>query len=240
MQPIYLTDLTWPQVERLLAQDDRLILVTGATEQHGHHLPLGTDNFIPRTLAEHLSARTRVPIAPLLPIGMSESHMAFPGSFTFTPETVKGVYLELVQSAYRNGWRRLFVINGHGGNIPMWTWVISLAMKIKKDLKIHATHWWQEDIARQYVYEQVGRNENHAGLEESAAMLVSRPELVQLKEAIGHTNVPEDIWSRSPAEVRVLVPSGAIGASPAQATKEIGEEMLARLIDQYTEFMNEW
>lgn len=240
MQPIYLTDLTWPQVERLLAQDDRLILVTGATEQHGHHLPLGTDNFIPLTLAERLSARTGIPIAPLLPIGMSESHMAFPGSFTFSPDTLKGVYLELVQSAYRNGWRRLFVINGHGGNIPICTWVISLAMKIKKDLKIHATHWWQEETARQYVYEKVGRNENHAGLEESAAMLVSRPELVQLKEAIGQTNLPEDIWARPPAEVRALVPSGAIGTNPAQATKELGEEMLARLIEEYIEIMNKW
>ena len=91
MQPIYLTDLTWTQTESLLAKDDRLLLVTGATEQHGHHLPLGTDNFIPLTLAERLSARTGIPIAPQLPIGMSESHMAFPGSFTFTTETLKRV-----------------------------------------------------------------------------------------------------------------------------------------------------
>ncbi len=240
MQPIYLADLTWTQAGHLLAQHDRLILVAGATEQHGHHLPLGTDNFIPLALAERLSARTGIPIGPQLPIGMSESHMAFPGSFTFTTETLKGVYLELVQSAYRNGSRRLFVINGHGGNIPTWTWVISLAMKIKKDLKIHATHWWQEETARQYVYEKTGRNENHAGLEESAAMLVSRPELVQLKKAVAHTSVPEDIWSRPPAEVRALVPSGAIGMNPAQATKEMGEEMIARLIEEYVEFMNKW
>ncbi|MGB0384501.1 MAG: creatininase family protein [Ardenticatenaceae bacterium] len=241
MQPIYLTDLTWPEVETLLAGDDRLIIVTGATEQHGRHLPLGTDYMIPMTLAERLSGRSGVPIAPVLNIGMSEAHMAFAGTFTFTNDTLKTIYLEVIQSAYRNGWRRLFVLNGHGGNKSAWKWAASLAMKIKKDLKIYVKHWWDEEGGRDLIREVVGRNEGHAGLEESAAMLVSRPDLVQLDQAEGHTNIPEGIWSRPPGEVRATVPSGAIGENPAEASKELGEEMLTWLVEEYERLIEgEW
>ena len=112
-------------------------------------------------------------------------------------------------------------------------WFFVERMKIKKDLKIHVTHWWQEETARHYVRQMMGRNEGHAGLEESAAMLVARPELVQLEHATAHSNVPEDIWSRPPAEVRGAVPSGAVGANPAQANKEVGEGMLNLLVEEY-------
>jgi creatinine amidohydrolase len=231
--PIYLADLAWPDVEALLAQDNRLILITGATEQHGRHLPLGTDTVIPQHLAARLSTRSGVPIAPPLPFGMSESHMAFPGTFTLTTDTLQTLYLEIIQSAYRQGWRRLFVLNGHGGNRAAWNWASALAMKVKADLRVHVTHWWAEDAVRALAVQAVGRNEGHAGLEETAAMLVSRPHLVKLSEAEGHPDAPDGIWSQPPDEVRATLPLGAIGANPADATADLGEQMLERLTRDY-------
>ena len=166
MQPTYLSDLAWPDVEHLLAQEDRLLLVTGATEQHGRHLPLGTDTFIPWMIAGRLSARTGVPIAPYLPYGMSEAHMAFPGTFTLSEETLRSLYLELLQSAYRQGWRRVFVLNGHGGNRSAWEWAAALAIRIKADLKVYLAHWWTEELVQTFMRGAIGRNEGHAGVEE--------------------------------------------------------------------------
>lgn len=233
MQPIYLSDLTWPDAEALLARDNRLILVAGATEQHGRHLPLGTDTLIPWTLAARLSARTEVPIAPRIPFGMSESHMAFPGTFTLTQETLQTLYLELIQSAYRQGWRRLLVLNGHGGNRAAWNWAAPLAMKVKSDLRIIVTHWWTEESVRAIARQAVGRNEGHAGLEETAAVLASRPYLVKLGEAEGHANAPDSVWSQPPNEVRAALPIGAIGVNPSDATADLGEQILDRLTRDY-------
>jgi creatinine amidohydrolase len=241
MQPTYLADLTWPDVEALLERDDRLILVTGATEQHGRHLPLGTDTIIPMTLAARLSARSGVPVAPPIPYGMSESHMAFPGTFTLTNDTLQALYLEVIQSAYRQGWRRLFVLNGHGGNRAAWNWATSLAMKVKADLRVIVTHWWAEETVRAIARQAVGRNEGHAGLEETAAVMVSRPHVVKLSEAEGHADAPDAIWSQPPEEVRAALPLGAIGANPAEATADLGEQMLERLARDYLAIIEgEW
>ncbi len=241
MHPVYLADLTWPDVEALLVTDDRLLIVTGATEQHGRHLPLGTDNIIPLTIAARLSARTQVPIAPVINYGMSEAHMAFPGTFTLTEDTLKALYLEVVQSAYRQGWRRIFVLNGHGGNRAAWEWVAALATKIKADLKVYLSHWWTEELVRDFARETVGRNEGHAGLEETAAVLLTRPHLVRLSRAEGQEDISEEIWSQSPEAVRAALPSGAIGLNPAEATADFGEQMVERLVRDYQLLLDgEW
>ncbi len=233
MTPTYLSDWTWPDVEAYLANDNRLIFVTGATEQHGRHLPLATDSIIPTTLAERLSERTGIPIAPVFHYGMSESHMAFPGTLTLSEDVLQGVYLDLVKSAYRHGWRRLFVLNGHGGNRPAWNWAASLACKIKPDLKIYMTHWWTEESVRALSQEVYGRTEGHAGLEETAAVLVSHAHLVNLKEAIGTETIPDDIWTQELVVVRAALPTGAIGKNPGDATAAHGERIMAMLVEEY-------
>ncbi|MBA3531114.1 MAG: creatininase family protein [Ardenticatenales bacterium] len=233
MRPIYLADLSWPDVEEYLTRDDRLLLVTGATEQHGRHLPVGTDNIIPFTLAERLSTRTGIPIAPVMNYGASEAHMAFPGTFSLSTETLQAVYLDLIQSSYRQGWRRLFIMNGHGGNIAAWSWAATVATKVKKDLKLYLSHWWTEARVRDFMREAVGRNEGHAGLEETAMMMAARPYLVRLNEAQGHADISEDIWTHSAEEVRQLIPLGAIGENPAQATTDLGEQLVEHLVREY-------
>jgi creatinine amidohydrolase len=238
MTPIYLSHLPWTDTEAYLSHDDRLILVTGATEQHGHHLPLGTDTMIPVTLAERLSAATDVPIAPPLPYGMSEAHMAFPGTITLSEEVLQGLYLDVIKSAYRHGWRRLFLINGHGGNRNALNWAVSLACKIKRDLKVYVSHWWTEEVVREVAQKVYGRNEGHAGLEETAGVLVDYASLVKLHEAIGHPDAPDAIWSSSPDVVRAALPSGAIGENPGAATADFGEQMITLLVADYVELVN--
>lgn len=240
-EPIFLDRLTWPMVEQQLQADDRILVVTGATEQHGRHLPLGTDRLIPLHLARRLSARLAIPIAPPVPYGMSEAHMAFPGTMTLTEETLKALYLELVQSLYRQGWRRLFVLNGHGGNQPALRWVANLAPRIKPDLRLYVADWWEEPEVRTLVHDEIGRNEGHAGIEETAVLLAAAPDRTDLSQAVGERKVEPGIWTRTPQEIRRALPSGAIGDAPGEATAALGALIVDRLVESYAALLDgEW
>ena len=112
-----LEDLTWMDVERYLQQDDRLILVTGAAEQHAY-LSLLTDIKIPLALADAASRQTGVPVAPPLNFGISPYFLAYPGTLSLRLSTFTAALEDIVRSAAGQGFRRLLVLNGHGGNGP--------------------------------------------------------------------------------------------------------------------------
>lgn len=110
-----LQDLTWMDVERYLEQDDRIILITGATEQHAH-LSLLTDILIPSRMAMAAAERTGVLIAPPLNFGISPGFADFPGTISLSPETFSQVMVEVVQSLAYQGFHSFLVLNGHAPN----------------------------------------------------------------------------------------------------------------------------
>jgi creatinine amidohydrolase len=112
-----LEDLNWMDVENYLKNDDRLIVVLGACEQHGY-LSLLTDVKVPLALADAASQQTGVLVSPPLNFGSSPYFLAYPGTFSLRLSTLLDVVEDLVRSAYRHGFRRILVLNGHGGNDP--------------------------------------------------------------------------------------------------------------------------
>jgi len=112
-----LEDLNWMDVEKYLQQDDRLILVVGATEQHAY-LSLLTDIKIPLALADSASQATGVLVAPPLNFGSSPYFLAYPGTLSLRVGTLIAAMEDIVRSAYGHGFRRILIINGHGGNSP--------------------------------------------------------------------------------------------------------------------------
>src|SRR3990172_12210290 len=113
-------ELNWMDVENYLAQDDRIILVLGATEQHGY-LSLLTDVKIPQALADAASASTGVLIAPPLNFGVSPYFATYPGTISLRTSTFLAAVEDIVRSLYRVGFRRMFVMNGHGGDSRLRT-----------------------------------------------------------------------------------------------------------------------
>jgi creatinine amidohydrolase len=104
------------QLEEYLTRDDRVVLPVGSTEQHAY-LSLETDNIIAERLAVEAAEGPGVPVLPVLAYGVT-GFTAFPGSPTLAPETFASVVRDIVESLYRQGFRRLLVANAHGGNAP--------------------------------------------------------------------------------------------------------------------------
>jgi creatinine amidohydrolase len=147
-----LEDLNWMDVERYLKQDDRLILVLGACEQHGY-LSLLTDIKIPLALADSASNQTGVLVAPPLNFGVSPYFLDYPGTLSLTVKTMISAVEDILRSAYRHGFRRILLLNGHGGNAPVRHHLNAVNNDLP-DLKLGWYDWWLshsvEAVAQKY------------------------------------------------------------------------------------------
>lgn len=144
-----LRDLNWMDVEGYLERDNRIILITGATEQHAY-LSLMTDILIPERIADAVSERTGVLVAPPLNFGVSQIFTEFPGTISLSRNTFEYVLLEIVESLFHHGFRRFFVLNGHGGNkIP------ARLQEFQMDgvLRFVWYDWWRSDAVQRFESE---------------------------------------------------------------------------------------
>ena len=135
-----LEDLNWMDVEEYLKHEDRLMLVLGATEQHGY-LSLLTDIKIPIALADSASQQTGVLVAPPLNFGCSPYFLSYPGTISLRVTTLIAAVEDLVRSAYGAGFRRILILNGHGGNSPSRTQLAEIAGSMP-GIQLRWYDWW--------------------------------------------------------------------------------------------------
>lgn len=145
-------DLNWMDVEEYLKRDDRLMIILGACEQHGY-LSLLTDSKIPMALADAASQKSGVLVAPPVNFGCSPYFMAYPGTFSVNLDTLRMLVEDIIHSAYQHGFRKILILNGHGGNQAIKTHLFELANRYE-DLMAQWYEWWKspsvEAIARKY------------------------------------------------------------------------------------------
>lgn len=144
-----LQDLNWMDVEAYLEQDNRIILITGATEQHAY-LSLLTDILIPQRLAIAVAEREDVIIAPPLNFGVSVEFAEFPGTISLNTATFDAVLSDVVDSLMLHGFTRFFVLNGHGGNkLPARL----NELDMEGLARITWYDWWRSDAVRGFEAE---------------------------------------------------------------------------------------
>ena len=112
-----LRDLNWFQLEEYLRVDDRIVLPMGSTEQHAY-LSLETDNILAERVAAEAAEPVGVPVLPVLAYGLTPSFAAYPGSPTLRVRTLVAIVQDLLDSLHAQGFRRILIVNGHGGNMP--------------------------------------------------------------------------------------------------------------------------
>ena len=110
-----IADMTWMQVEQYLLEDDRCVLPLGSTEQHAY-LSLAVDAILSERVAADAAEPLGVPVFPAVAYGLTPYFMAYPGTVTLTPDTYARLLKEVLGSIAHHGFRRILVVNGHGGN----------------------------------------------------------------------------------------------------------------------------
>ena len=143
--PVLFEELTRVAL-RELAPEALAVWPVGATEQHGPHLPVGTDamhaEWVAREAAARAAAQLTVVVAPTLRIGSSAHHLPFGGTMSLPTETYHRVIRAGVESLVTDGFRRVFVVNGHGGNHELIQLAVrDLALELP-DVHLAAGSWW--------------------------------------------------------------------------------------------------
>jgi creatinine amidohydrolase len=247
----FLPYLSWTEIAALPDRANTVIVLpTGATEQHGPHLPCAVDTVISAGVVGHALAKldASVPAYAMAPItyGKSEEHLHFPGTITLTGETLLATMNEIAESVYRAGFRKLLIVNGHGGQ-PQIMEIMAREMRLRHgDYIVVPQHTWRlPHVAGQYMSDREKKLAMHAGHAETAIMLALAPETVHMERAV--TNYPPEFPSKllspdgRPAcawTARDFGPSGIIG-DPLPATRAQGEAILESLATSWAAAITE-
>jgi len=171
-----LSDLTWEAFrDRIPSKTDAVIVPVGTIEAHGA-IPLGTDNLIPTRLAQDLAPRIGALVAPAVSYGVTNTLLPYPGSTTVSSRTFEAYLFEAAAGLVDAGFRRVILLNGHGGQSAEVGAVVRRLWAEKKAYSV-AIEWWGlvADVCREIYGEIVS---GHAGVEETAMVLALAPELV--------------------------------------------------------------
>lgn len=216
-----LEDLNWMHVEKYLQREDRLMLVTGSTEQHGY-LSLLTDIKIPLALAEAASQATGVLVAPPLNFGVSPYFLGYPGTLSLRAATLCSAVEDIVRSAYGHGFKRILVVNGHGGNSPARSHLQEVNNTLP-DLRLNWYDWWLSSSV-QAVGMKHNLKPSHANWLEAFAFTIVGEMPDEIKTP---PNVPSAIMDAKTA--RSVYGDGSFGGA-YRAPQEVMDEMFAACV----------
>jgi creatinine amidohydrolase len=162
---MHFEDMNWMDVESYLKQDDRVVVITGACEQHAY-LSLLTDIRVPTAVARAACEQERVLIAPPLNFGISPYFTAFPGTISLRVETFVMVVREVLGELIRQGFRRILVSNGHGGNTGALANLLVELSTTNPGVKLVLFESWNHPAVVK-VAEEAGLKVNHASWAEA-------------------------------------------------------------------------
>lgn len=133
-------DMNWRDVEAAVARDPRCVLPIGSTEQHAQ-LSLCVDMILAERVSREAAEPLGVPVFPVMPYGLAPYFNAYPGTISLRVETLLAVVRDIVASLHRTGFRRILIVNGHGGNNPVGALAQEL-MDTFDDTSIKFHNWW--------------------------------------------------------------------------------------------------
>jgi creatinine amidohydrolase len=239
---ILLANMTQPEAEEAL-QRGTAVLVTGSIEQHGGHLPLGTDSFAALHIALGVGLRLEAPVLPVSPVGVAPYHLPWPGSLSLRPETLAALLYDVCEGLVAAGVTRVIVVNWHEGN----TTAVRLgADRIQTALPLRIIVVESHVITNALFPDEM--EFTHAGAMETAAVLAYDPALVRLDSLAGGDSV--DLGSEGHAifrrrdvfpimrDFREVAATGWYG-SPDSIDEERAREILDAVVDHVVAAVDE-
>jgi creatinine amidohydrolase len=135
-----ISELNWMMVEEYLKRDDRAVLPLGSTEQHAY-LSLSVDSILAERLAVEAAEPLGVPVFPVLAYGITPYFRAFPGTITLRVETYMSILGDILDALAEQGFKRILIVNGHGGNTPAQG-LVGEWMADHPGVQIKFHNWW--------------------------------------------------------------------------------------------------
>jgi len=216
--------LTWPEAAAWFRRDPRLLLPVGTCLQHGPHLPLGADTIVVERLAEAVSRRTGILVAPTLAYGVgSDIEQGYAGTATLERKTLHRVLNELVDSWERQGLEEIVLMtaHGYGPHIQAMAAVVADVVRVRA-VDIHAI-----DLA---AFLQGGSVAEHAGEMDTAILLHLAPELVRA-DRVADGERRESLKTAVKDEPVPTPGSPGVVGRPSLATSENGRRICEYLVD---------
>ncbi|MFE1855859.1 creatininase family protein [Streptomyces sp. NPDC059489] len=225
--------LTAPELRDLAERDAVVLLPVGSTEQHGPHLPTGVDDFLAAEVCRRAAAAADtlpVVVAPSLWCGLAEHHMPFGGTLTLSLPTLHALLRDICRSILRAGFRRILIVNGHGGNVTALN-ALASELTVELDSQIAVTSYFT--AGREVIAETLETQGNlmHACEGETSLIWAAFPDLLRedkVAEAVGPA-IPLQSEDLAPVYRSVtfdtVTPSGVAGDARA-ASAEKGQHML--------------
>jgi creatinine amidohydrolase len=154
-----ISDMNWMMVEEYLKRDDRCLVPLGSTEQHAY-LSLSTDSILAERLATESGDSLGIPVFPVLAYGITPSFRAYPGTVSLRVETYMSILRDVLDSLAGAGFKRILIVNGHGGNVP-GLGLVREWMADHPGLRVKFHNWWESPKVWAQV-EAIDRNASHA------------------------------------------------------------------------------
>lgn len=234
-------DLKWQQIDAL-PRSTLVMVPFGAVEQHGKHLPLRTDALIGEEIANRLDAACgrRLLVLPVQWMGLSLHHMRFPGTLTASVDSYISLVFDTIASVAQAGFRKMLLLNSHGGNVAALDVVLVKARERFPDTRVFACTYWNAAVAelRELRESELG-GMGHACELETSLVLASRPDLVDITQL-----APDGLQTTSSFLGKDMLAGGSVSVSrrfeeisqnggvgdPRTASAEKGERFFSAIV----------
>jgi creatinine amidohydrolase len=244
---VLIEEMTWPEVRSAIDSGKRRVIVMlAAMEQHGPHLPIGTDTYLGYATGERLARRLGdALVAPVVTIGYSVGHLPMAGTISIAESTLEAVIGDVCRSLAHHGFREIILLCSHGGNYRAIRTILSRLREEHGDIRISTLtdfDEWLEQMTKFAAREglDMARLGVHAAQGETSLMLAYRPELVQMEKAcegfIGDASIR---WrSKVPPPMDTMSPTGILGDARG-STAALGEKMFQERIERLAQMIEE-
>lgn len=230
-EPFLIEDMNGYQIKEKVNDETIALLILGACENHGDHLPFGSDFIFPLELAKRVAIKIKnIVILPPVPYGVSSHHKKFFMTISLDTNTVINIIENILASIYNHGIHKILIINGHDGNIAP----IEIASRNIKERYRNITiacleSWWELIGKLSPNTFDIWHGLGHGGEAETSALMAIRPELVD------KNNVPEDTIPNLPKHLRIywtmdeLTNTGTTGSAKNASVKK--GEIICKILE---------
>lgn len=246
---VWLQNLTWEEVkQKIPSSQGTVILPVGSTEQHGPHLPVGTDTMVAIALAEAAAHEAKVLVAPPLWFGWSPHHMVLPGTITIRAEVLIELVYDVLQSLHHHGCDKFVLLNGH--RIVNVTWLQIAAERAKRELGVKAIIFDPAYMSKEFTSGLGWGEVGHAEEIEGSHMWYCHPDLVQMDRARDNPHQHNPLYHvdpkypgdtlcyvpSSPAEMeKMAAVAGGTSGEPSKASQDGGKKYHEYLVEKLVE-----